>query len=219
MNLNAIKWIGHASFVMKTGGKTIYIDPFRLSSAKGHADAILITHPHFDHLSVDDIKKIAGPDTQIYVPKDSVGKIGIGKIVGVEPNKEYQLSGRISMQTIPAYNVNKERLDKHPLENKWVGYILKTPDMSVYHAGDTDFIDEMHKVEVDLALLPMSGTYTMDVDEAIEAAHAINAEKIAPMHYKAVLGQLNSGAAENRFRREVQNSLILKEIQDPYYSF
>lgn len=216
MDLDFMRWIGHASFVIKDGSKTIYIDPFRLDSVRDHADLILITHPHFDHLNPEDIAKIADSKTEIFVPKDSVDKIKVGKVHAVEPHGKYSSLG-IKFSTIPAYNVVKERLDKHPKENKWVGYILETNNMKIYHAGDTDFINEMKDIDVDLALIPMSGTYTMDPDQAIEAAKAIKAKTVIPMHYRSVLGKEAADAAEKKFSKEVKNSRIIKEVQEPYY--
>lgn len=215
MDLEFLRWIGHASFLVKAGGRNIYIDPFRLSSVRERADVILITHPHFDHLNMEDIAKIADKDTEIFVPSDSVEKIGVGRVTGVEPGREYS-SGSARLSTVPAYNVVRERLDKHPKENKWVGYILEEDGMRIYHVGDTDLIKEMDDIDVDIALIPMSGTYTMDPDEAIEAAGRIKAKTVIPMHYRAVLGHEGARAAEEKFRKRVANSTILKEVQEPF---
>lgn len=217
--MEGIEWIGHASFILRINGKTVYIDPFSLgSSVNEHADLILITHPHFDHLNMDDIRKIATKDTQIFVPKDSVDKVQIGKVTGVEPNRSYKALG-IEFRTVPAYNVVKERLDKHPKANGWVGYIINDNGKQIYHPGDTDFIDEMRGLKVDVALLPMSGTYTMDVNQAIEAAGAIIAEEYVPMHYKMVLGEEKSRKAEELFRKKVKKAVLMTEIQEARYSF
>jgi L-ascorbate metabolism protein UlaG (beta-lactamase superfamily) len=214
MELDFLKWIGHASFLIKVGNKNVYIDPFRLTTVKERADVILITHPHFDHMNTEDIAKIADSKTEIFVTEDSVDKIKVGKVKGTEPNREYS-SSVIKFSTIPAYNVVKERLDKHPKKNNWVGYILEANNMKIYHAGDTDFIPEMEEINVDLALIPMSGTYTMDPDQAIEAANKIDAKAVAPMHYRAVLGLEKAKAAEEKFRKNVKNGIILKEVQEP----
>ncbi len=213
-----INWIGHASFLLKINGKNVYIDPFRLEKVREHADLILITHPHFDHMNLDDIKKIADDKTEIFVPKDSVDKIPIGSVKGVEPNKRYKAQG-VEFRTIPAYNVVKDRLDKHPKGYGWVGYIVNVNGKWLYHAGDTDFIDEMKGLKVDMALLPMSGTYTMDVNQAIEAAHAIIAEQYIPMHYKMVLGKEGSKKAEELFREKVGKAVFLTQMEESQYSF
>ena len=44
----------------------------------------------------------------------------------------------------------------------------------IYHSGDTDVIPEMDQAAgVDVALLPVSGTYVMTAAEAAEAARRI----------------------------------------------
>jgi L-ascorbate metabolism protein UlaG (beta-lactamase superfamily) len=58
----------------------------------------------------------------------------------------------------------------------------------IYHAGDTDFIPEMKNLKVDIALLPVSGTYVMTADQAIKAALAIKPKIAIPMHYGAIVG-------------------------------
>lgn len=223
MDLEFLKWIGHASFLLKLNGKNVYIDPFKLKSTKEHADIILITHPHMDHLSPEDIKIIADKNTKIYVPKDSVSKIPIGQVIPVEPDKHYS-AGVIEFDTVPAYNHVPNRIHFHPKESRWVGYVLDINGTKVYHAGDTDFIKEMEKIVTGLALLPMGGTsktdgYVMSVDETIDAAHAIKAEKVAPIHYRRNLGKEGSKAAEKKFLENVKNGIILKEVDEPEYSF
>ncbi len=216
--MEEIEWIGHASFLLRIKGKNVYIDPFKLDSVREHADIILITHPHFDHFDVESIKKIADDETQVFIPKDSAEKVPVGRVTGVEPNKKYSAMG-IEFRTVPAYNVVKERLDKHPRSNGWVGYIVNVNGKWLYHPGDTDFIEEMKGLKVDIALLPISGTYTMDVNQAIEAARAISAQQYIPMHYKMVLGKEGSQKAEKLFKEKVARAVFLKEIQEARYSF
>ena len=66
-----------------------------------------------------------------------------------------------------------------------IGYIINIDDYRIYHTGDTDFISEMKKLgKIDVALLPIGGTFTMYVDEAVKAALAIKPEIVIPMHFK-----------------------------------
>jgi L-ascorbate metabolism protein UlaG (beta-lactamase superfamily) len=54
---------------------------------------------------------------------------------------------------------------------------------TIYHAGDTDFIPEMRELgRVDVALLPIGGKFTMDIEEAVEAAIAIDPWVVIPIH-------------------------------------
>lgn len=217
MDLGFLRWTGHAGFIIEGKAGRVYIDPFNLGSPK-RADAILITHPHFDHFSSEDIDAIATDSTEVFVPRDSVGKVMKGKATAVEPFNKYEAAG-IRFKTIPAYNTVSERLMNHPKKKGWVGYVIEAEGLRIYHAGDTDFIPEMRDLDVDLALIPMGGTYCMDLTEAIEAAKAIHAKIVAPMHYKALLGREGSREAEERFRKEVKNSTILKEEGSPRFSF
>ena len=69
----------------------------------------------------------------------------------------------------------------------------------VYFAGDTDFIPEMNDIAVDIALLPVSGTYVMTAEEAAEAALAIHPKIAVPMHYGGHRGK-------RRRRHQIQES-------------
>jgi len=218
MDFGFVKWIGHASFVFKSFDKVIYIDPFRLGSGYETADYVFITHSHFDHLSTDDIGKISGKKTTVIAPVEAEQKLKNYNVITIEPGKKYNVEG-IEFSTVPAYNIKKERLNYHPRTNNWVGYIIEIEGKKIYHAGDTDFVEEMKNIKCDLALLPIGGTYTMDVEEAIAASKYINSSYFAPMHYKALLGISNSKNAEKRFSSEVKGSMLFKELQEPFYSF
>jgi len=55
--------------------------------------------------------------------------------------------------------------------------------IKIYHAGDTDYILEMKDLNVDIALLPVSGTYVMTAEQAVKAALTIEPGLAIPMHY------------------------------------
>ncbi|MGC8622670.1 MAG: MBL fold metallo-hydrolase [Candidatus Micrarchaeia archaeon] len=213
-------WIGHASFYLKSGGYTIYIDPFRVSDkiAKTEkADLILVTHAHFDHFSKEDIEKISKEGTKIIASTQTLEASDNVQIA--TPGFKSSFHG-IEIEAVPAYNIKSERLSFHPKSNRWVGYVLEAEGERIYHAGDTDAIPEMKSLEgIDYALLPIGGTYTMDVQEAIEAAGYINPKHVIPMHYKNLLGEEGSKKAEQMLKAGLDNVLDLKEVQKPTYSF
>jgi len=186
-----IFWLGHDSFRIE-GTKRVYIDPYQLKGGPT-ADVILVTHEHFDHLSLEDIRKIASPQTVIVASppcKDQLSTLNVAKIVTVKPNETVEVQG-VKVRAVPAYNLTKFRepgVPFHPKNQNHVGFILTLDGVSVYHAGDTDAVDEMKDVEVDIALLPVSGTYVMTAQEAAEAAKRLKAKVIIPMHYGAIVG-------------------------------
>ncbi len=192
-----IKWLGHDGFRLESG-KTVYIDPYEVSDGPA-ADIILVTHEHFDHCSPDDIEKLKGPDTVIVTEKDSAKKIG-GDARIVKPGDSLEVAG-IRIEAVPAYNVDKHF---HPKEKGWLGFVVELEGVRVYHAGDTDFITEMKDLDVDIALLPVSGTYVMTAAEAVEAARAIKPKIAIPMHYGAIVG--DAGDAEV-FKSELENEM------------
>ena len=217
-DLGFIKWFGHASFMFTdkaSGNRIYYIDPFNFkSSGMEKADIIFITHAHSDHCDSDSVKKILKPTTVIVVPSGCKENLGVkAEFVDVVPNREYNISG-FRFRTVPAYNIRPERLEFHPKSNGWVGYIFYINNETVYHTGDTDFIDEMKTLgKINIALLPMGGTYGMDVDEAIAAANVIKADVTIPMHYRMLLKE-KSAAAEAKFKAGVNNSkvVIMEEV-------
>ena len=176
-----IKWLGHDTFRVEAG-KTIYFDPYQIEHGP-EADLVLISHDHFDHCSPEDVAKIQGPKTIIVTEKDSASKL-TGDIRIMEPGQTLHLED-VTITAVPSYNTDK---DFHPKTKAWLGFLVDIEGTKLYHAGDTDFIPEMEKLDVDIALLPVSGTYVMNSDQAAKAAMAINPGLAIPMHYGAIVG-------------------------------
>lgn len=215
-----IKWFGHASFQFtdENGNKIYYVDPFDLKGSNyEQADLIFITHAHYDHCSFEDVKKILKNDSVLIAPPDCLALIDVpNKKQPVEPNKSYEIKG-FEFSTIPAYNDRPGQEVAHPRENNWVGYIFELSGKKIYHAGDTDFTEEMKKLKdlnLDIAMLPMGGKFTMDVEQMIEAANTIKAKITIPMHYRRLLGETYK-EAEEKLKAGVKNStvVILEELQ------
>lgn len=179
-----LKWQVHDGF--RIDGETlIYIDPYQIETDV-KADLIFITHEHFDHCSPDDVAKIQTPETVIVTEKDSARKLK-GDIRIMKPGDRLTVKD-ITVEAVNAYNTNKSF---HPKENGWLGFILTINGVRLYHAGDTDVIPEMKNYKTDIALLPVSGTYVMTADEAVEAARIIRPELAIPIHYGTVVGDQN----------------------------
>jgi L-ascorbate metabolism protein UlaG (beta-lactamase superfamily) len=187
-----ISWLGHDSFRIQNG-KTVIIDPFKIRPIPDKADILLISHEHFDHLSIDDIKKVVSEKTAVItIPacKKELSGLRVKEVRAVKPGDKVDL-GDISIEVVPAYNLNKFREPGkpfHPKEDGKVGFILSVKGVRIYHAGDTDPIPEMKNLKTDIALLPVSGTYVMTPEEAGEAARMIKPKLAIPMHYGTIVG-------------------------------
>ncbi len=185
-----IHWLGHDSFRIEGDGLVIYVDPWQLKDGP-QADLILITHDHHDHCSPPDVAQIQKEDSVIVTIAAAAAKL-TGQIEVVQPGDELTVKG-IPIQAVPAYNVNKFRSPGqpfHPKESGHVGFVLTVEGQRIYHTGDSDFIPEMESLDVDIALLPVSGTYVMTADEAAEAANAIKPQVAIPMHVGRSIGSL-----------------------------
>jgi|SRR3989344_6715059 len=189
-----LDFLGHSGFLIscKSGAeKKIAIDPYNISDKVPKVDLILITHSHYDHCSIKDILKIVKPGTCIVIPADAQSKITRIENVEmqvVEPGESLEF-GNIKIEALPAYNVDK---DFHSKKEGWLGYLIKLPGVIVYHAGDSDKIPEMtnltgygkHGNEF-VALLPVSGKFVMDAEQAAEVASLISPDLVIPCHYGA----------------------------------
>jgi L-ascorbate metabolism protein UlaG (beta-lactamase superfamily) len=201
-----IKWFPPSWFQIKTKDKIIYIDPAWLRThfinypgkiefskwpgpidglpekdlEKG--DAILVTHDHGDHCKDVTVDRLKSKDAQVIAPKRCIKKLG-KDIRVVEPGEEITL-GNIKIKVVDAYNTpqgsSTRKLHK---KGNCVGYVITIEGKTIYHAGDTDFIPEMKELgKIDVALLPIGGKFTMDIEEAVNAAKAIKPKIVIPMH-------------------------------------
>ncbi|HAV19619.1 MAG TPA: hypothetical protein DCX17_01160 [Firmicutes bacterium] len=151
-----------------------------------HADIVLITHGHQDHVRLEMLDLIADKNTIIYAPAEALDETAYHH-KGVVAGDIVEVQG-ISIQVMPAYNTPEGHSTKkfHP-PGLGVAYIIEIAGKRIYHAGDTDIIKEMETANhVDIAMLPVGGTYTMDLGEAIEAVKLIRPQLLIPMHEREV---------------------------------
>jgi L-ascorbate metabolism protein UlaG (beta-lactamase superfamily) len=177
-----LKWLGHASWKIKTAGKIIYVDPYE-GVYDEEADVILSSHSHQDHCHAGKVEMIKGTKTEIIAPQDCGDKLNTS-VKSLKPGEKVKL-GEVKIKAVEAYNYKRFRSPGVPFHPKGlgVGYLLKSEGKTVYHTGDTDFIDEMKDLkDIDLLLIVSGGTYTMDNKDAADAAMAINPKVAIPQH-------------------------------------
>ncbi len=189
MLIDAVEWLGHSGFRITAGRGSIYIDPYRVPDGPA-ADAILITHGHYDHFSPQDVERLSGEETTVVAPAPVAERLS-GRVRSIAPGEVLEL-GRIDVRAVAAYNTSKRDASGnlfHPREAGWVGYELRLGGERLYHSGDTDVIPEMDQVAgVDVALLAVSGVYVMTPGEAAEAARRIQPVLAVPMHWGEHIG-------------------------------
>jgi L-ascorbate metabolism protein UlaG (beta-lactamase superfamily) len=174
--------LNHSALRFEFKGKQYYLDPAGKADWANlpKADAILITHEHFDHLDPALIEKIKKPDTLILINRASAAKLPGAKVI--EPGQSTDLLD-IKVEAIPAYNLSDDRLKFHPKDRKDNGYVLTFGDKRVYVAGDTEGTPEMKAMKnIDIAFLPINLPYTMTPEQAVDAAKAFRPRILYPYH-------------------------------------
>ena len=142
-----------------------------------------MSHSHFDHCSAEDVAKVATNDTTIIAPADTVDQFASAK--AVSPGQSLAAAD-ITVEAVAAYNVGKAF---HPKANNWIGAVITIDGKRIYYAGDTDLTDEMGELaDVDLALLPVGGTYTLDARQAARACEKIDCKAVVPYHWGDIVG-------------------------------
>ncbi len=187
-----LHWLGHASFRLDRP-QMIYLDPWRLPPGSPMADLILISHDHFDHCSPQDVARIRREGTTVIANTAAAKKLD--PPVEVLQAGDLKVVGPVTITAVPAYNVGTRF---HTRDAGGLGFVLTLEGERLYFAGDTDLTPEMKAIQCDVALLPVSGTYVMDAEQAAEAARALSPRVAVPMHYGA--GVVGSVEDAERFR-------------------
>ena len=172
-----VEWFVQSSLCIRADA-VLYVDPHIVSDGE-KADLILITHDHFDHLDITSIKAVADDDTVVVANACCVPQLQgnvPGKVMPIEEGQTVSEKG-VDIRAVAGYNYI------HPRGTN-VGFVFDLGGQTIYHAGDTDHIPEMASLgNIDIALLPIGGTYTMDERGAAAAVKVIQPRVVIPIHY------------------------------------
>ena len=209
--LDRIHWLGHSGFRID-GPPTIYIDPWRLGANPPPADLVLVTHPHYDHCSPDDVSRICGPEAVILANPGAAAKLrqklDSGAVQVVRPGDRLEVAS-VPVEVVPAYNLDSKPF--HHRKAQHVGYIINVEGVRIYHTGDTDPIPEMEGLTVEVLMVPVSGTYVADPAQAAEIARLTKAKVALPMHIGTLFG---SRAEAERFKELADCSVVLLKKEE-----
>jgi L-ascorbate 6-phosphate lactonase len=252
-----IWWIGQEGFVIKTPRLIIYVDPYLSDYAEritrgqpnehvlitqpplgpedvDHADLVLCTHDHADHIDPDGIPVIArrSPQAKFVVPRcaaETMSRLGVAqhRVLTLAGDDRLSVDG-VEVHALPAMH---ERFDRDAKNGyPYLSYVVKLEGLCLFHAGDTipyeGQIEKAAAHRIDLAFVPINGRDDLrhslafegnfDCGEAVEFAAAIRAGLTIPMHYDKFT--LNTGDV-NEFRRLARERGLAHRVMQTGESF
>jgi L-ascorbate metabolism protein UlaG (beta-lactamase superfamily) len=186
-----LRFLGHAACSLSDGGTTVLVDPFLTGNPKAAAQAdeldattILVTHGHGDHLG-DTVAIAKRTGATVVAVVELANEIGAEGVEVRDPN----LGGTEkfdwgSAKLVPAWHTSTSPSGTASIA---CGLLIDFKGTTIYHLGDTCLFSDLQLVgrgrEIDVALVPIGGHYTMDRHDAVEAAKLVGARTIVPIHY------------------------------------
>lgn len=183
-----LTFFAHASLGIEHNGIQYYLDPVGEMAWEKmpKADAILVTHSHYDHFELATIDKVRKPECVIICDKTTAESFE-GDCITMLPGSIAKPFEGVTIQAVPAYNISEGHTDFHPKEREDCGYILTLGGTTIYLAGDTEDNEDMLALRnIDIAFLPVNQPYTMTVEQAVNAVKAIRPTIFYPYHYGQV---------------------------------
>ena len=229
-----VQWLGHATFRLEGAGRKFIIDPFlsdnprfpkELESeirAPGAFDAILLTHPHYDHFA--DVLPLLKGDPKLKV----VTQFDIGEYLKELGVKEDQFVGMNTGGTLPFHDIRitmvpavhtssvsengKQRQLGFP-----IGCVVRFPNgFTVYDTGDTAVTMDMQIVrdlyKPDLVILPIGDFYTMGAEQAAYALKLLQPKFAVGAHYHT-WGEMPPGTPEALEKEMARHQLSTQLIK------
>ena len=153
-----LTWLGHSCFLLESGGFRALLDPVRdipgLPDICTEADAVYCSHGHSDHAYTDEVTLTSG----------KVNPFTVREIDSFHDGQGGALRGRNTVRT------------------------FTSEGLTVVHLGDLGqplTAEQLEKIgRCDVLLLPVGGTYTIDMQQAKAVAEAVNPHVIVPMHFR-----------------------------------
>ncbi|MGE4504127.1 MAG: metal-dependent hydrolase [Desulfovibrionaceae bacterium] len=220
-----ITWFGHSNFRIDFDGKSLFIDPFFEGNPSapigydkaGRADLVLVTHDHGDHVgqAVELAREGGAPLVGVFDTVQKLAGLGLPAEFGVGMN----IGGTVEQLGI---RIKMVQAMHSSASGAATGYILTFPSgFTLYHAGDTGLFQSMALFaefhDIDLALLPVGGWFTMDPEQAAYACKLLRCKRTIPMHWGTfpILEQNTDGYAAALQKHAPGTELLVLEPGKP----
>lgn len=215
-------YYGQSSFLLETGTTKLLFDPFisqnplakHIDISKIEADYILVSHGHGDH--VGDLLELAKQTkAQVIAMPEVIGWIMKQGVENVHPMNygKYTFDfGTVRM----VWATHSAGLPDGSYGGNPAGFVLELEGKQIYFAGDTGLTIEMKLLaelyNLNYAILPIGGNYTMDIDDAVIASNYVDCDKVIGVHYDTFpVIEIDSKVAIESFKR-AQKTLLLPAI-------
>lgn len=207
----ALTWIGHASYLVQLGGRSLLVDPvfsMRLAVVPRNGppglaraelppiDVVCVTHNHRDHMDEASLRAL-GPEPVYVVPRGLGAWFRRARLPRVVELDWWQgcEAGGFEITFVPSQHWSRRGLfDENT--SLWGGYVIARDGLRVYHSGDTAWFDGFAEIgrragPIDAAMLPIGAyeprwfmrTQHIDPIEAIAAFRDLGARRFVAMHW------------------------------------
>lgn len=222
-----ITYYGHSCFLIHADGKDFLFDPFiSANSLAQHidvdsisADYVCLTHGHQDHLL--DAERILRTTGATLIASYEIANWYLS--LGIERVKDMNIGGKVYIPGVGhlrAVNATHSSvLPDGTYGGNPMGFVLSTQAHTLYIAGDTALTYDMKLLpelynNIDCAILPIGGTYTMDAEDAVRATQFVQTKKVIGCHYDTFPPiEIKQGEATEIFMNN-NLELILPKIGD-----
>jgi L-ascorbate metabolism protein UlaG (beta-lactamase superfamily) len=220
----AVLWVGHATTLIQMDDKMILTDPL-LEDSVGQLtkrvqepgidpdnlpplDAVVVSHMHFDHLSLGSLDRVEHKARRLFVPQGGTVYI---------PNYAFEVrelptwtsfeEGGLRVTAVPVKHVGyRYGVDAAWMKSSFTGYVFEYHGLTVYFSGDTAYDGERFRAtgarfpRIDLALIAIAPIHPrgfmkevhVDPGEAVQAFFDLGAHTMVPIHYDTLVNGLDA---------------------------
>jgi L-ascorbate metabolism protein UlaG (beta-lactamase superfamily) len=189
-----LTYYGHSCFLVETNGKKLLFDPFitpnelakHIEINSIDADYILVSHGHFDHIA-DCVTLAQATRAKVICNWEIYEWLGKQKVSNVHP---MNTGGTRNFDAFTVRCTAAQHFSGLPdgsYGGNPMGFIISSPEGSFYYSGDTALTMDMQLIpkwaKLNFAVLPIGDNFTMNYEDAAEAAKMIGCKTVVGVHY------------------------------------